>query len=224
MAQIAFYTLGLLHEQDQRIEFDYLAERIPIVYQAAEQAPGFVALIHRRPGEVKPLPQFVPADQFSGGLSILSVWQDLESVFRFSYQGLHAEALRRRHDWFRKTGWPSHVAWWIREGEQPTFGEAVQRMDHLFAHDATAYAFTFQRPFDEHGQLIQVRHASGSSRSSTKGKQSVAREITSAVQTITTRESVSLPSTWIARIPHVEPACADEQWVRREGSWPTVSA
>jgi len=78
----------------------------------------------------------------------LSLWDDLESVAAFAYNGAHAEALMRRKDWFQSLGLPSYVAWWVAEDHNLDWKEGSDRLDHLHAHGSSAFAFNFAKPFD----------------------------------------------------------------------------
>jgi len=68
----------------------------------------------------------------------LSLWRDLESVAAFSYRGIHGDALSKRAEWFMKGPWPSYVAWWVDEHHQPTWREAVDRIDQLHVYGSTS--------------------------------------------------------------------------------------
>lgn len=39
--------------------------------------------------------------------------------------------------------------WWVPHSHQPTFEEAMERLEHLPQHGARAFAFTFAERFDE---------------------------------------------------------------------------
>ncbi|WP_370414568.1 DUF3291 domain-containing protein [Streptomyces fradiae] len=81
----------------------------------------------------------------------LSLWTDLPSAFDAIYTGLHRQALNRRHDWFERTGRPSHVLWWVPAGATPTWHDGVSRLEHVHTHGTAPHAFTFQRPFTPDG-------------------------------------------------------------------------
>lgn len=81
--------------------------------------------------------------------STLSLWQDIESIWAFTYAGLHAEALSKGRDWFRKGDWPPLVMWW--SDARPGWAEAVARHEHLHDHGASRHAFGFRQPFDAGG-------------------------------------------------------------------------
>ena len=81
----------------------------------------------------------------------LSLWDDLESVYAFAYYGRHAEALKKREDWFVKPEWPSFVAWWVENGQIPTWEDACSRLELLNEEGSTPHAFDFKTPLDSAG-------------------------------------------------------------------------
>jgi hypothetical protein len=87
---------------------------------------------------------------------------DLESVYPFAYQGLHGEALRLRREWFVKPAWPTYVAWWVGDADEPSWEDAFRRMEHLHDHGPTPYAFTFSTPFDAEGHPAEPPSRAGS--------------------------------------------------------------
>ncbi|MBV7262651.1 DUF3291 domain-containing protein [Photobacterium sp. WH77] len=173
-SRVCLMTFSILRAPygDSRVrEFD---DRTPDVFLEAEQSPGFID--RARPvediewmsnyqkdwGRWGPfaVPRFY-LDGIAKGHSTqaqtISIWQDLESVFRFAYQGsLHKEALRMRKDWFGKQNWPIYVVWWIDEQHQPNWREACHRLEHLHDHGSTPYAFSFKTPFDATGQHYKI--------------------------------------------------------------------
>jgi len=86
----------------------------------------------------------------------LSLWNDLERVVAFAYNGAHAEALMRRKDWFQAVGLPSYVAWWVAEHHDVDWKEGSERLDHLHAHGSSAFAFNFAKPFDAGGNPCRL--------------------------------------------------------------------
>lgn len=58
----------------------------------------------------------------------LSVWESIEQLKAFAYQGTHREVFRQRHDWFEKSDQSTSVLWWVPDGHRPDLAEAG---DHL---------------------------------------------------------------------------------------------
>lgn len=155
MAAIAFYTFGLLREEHDHPHNVSFHDMALAVFAHAEGADGFL-WVHT--GEWDGFPRFREPDRDTVAQT-LSLWHDLPSVYRFAYREVHAEALRRRKGWFVQARWPTYVAWWVAEGQRPTWPEAAVRLEHLNDHGATPRAFDFKRPFDADGRPAQLQTA-----------------------------------------------------------------
>lgn len=164
--RIAFFTLGVLKAPVGNEVVQGFVDRLGPVYAAAEGSAGFFARSIRNVqtwehswGPVL-APTCVPAHLGLNQLAMtLSLWRDLESVAAFSYRGAHAESLSKRGDWFERGPWPSFVAWWVDEQHQPTWAEAVARVDQLHAQGPTPSAFNFRQPFAVAGQPVKLDRA-----------------------------------------------------------------
>jgi hypothetical protein len=76
----------------------------------------------------------------------MSVWEDLDALWRFVYDGGHLEVMRRRREWFERV--TVHlVLWWMPAGTLPTVADAERRLAALQQRGPTPYAFTFKRRF-----------------------------------------------------------------------------
>jgi hypothetical protein len=143
----------------------------PPVFRVAEEAEGFIA----RAKEIDDLEhlgnferdwgewgEFAVPDYYDGGFTIaeetragtLSIWEDIGSVHKFTYSGLHGIAFKQRHKWFREIDYPTHVIWWINRGETPTWKQSVERYDSLHTNGPTPFAFNFQHTFDSAGNPL----------------------------------------------------------------------
>ncbi|QHF97331.1 DUF3291 domain-containing protein [Streptomyces sp. NHF165] len=83
----------------------------------------------------------------------LSLWTGLRPAFHAVHTGLHREALRRRHDWFERTGHPGHVLWWTPDTTTPTWQHGVTHLHHLHTHGPTPHAFTFRHAYAPDGSV-----------------------------------------------------------------------
>lgn len=162
--RIAFMTFGVLKKPVGHEVVQGFVDRIASVYAAADGSVGFFARSvrdvqtwqHSWGPVVAPLcaPPGVGLDQLA---MTLSLWQDLESVAAYAYQGVHAEAMSKRSAWFERGPWPSYVAWWVEKDHQPTWPEGVWRLDQLHANGARPDAFTFRQPFDSEGRPTSLK-------------------------------------------------------------------
>ncbi|WP_197436576.1 DUF3291 domain-containing protein [Agrobacterium vitis] len=143
----------------------------PAVFRHAENAEGFVnrareiddrselTNFERDWGEWGP---FTVPSFYDGGFttatdtraSTLSLWRSIEDVKAFVYNGLHQRALAQRHKWFRTPNWPGYAMWWVEDAHIPKWSEAASRLEYLFTHGPTPFAFTFPEAFDAYGVAI----------------------------------------------------------------------
>ena len=136
MAKLAFYTFAVLEEAFRHQRSRGFVDRITGVFESAEQASRFVGRAdsarhegqNAQWGDPLATPRFnarqrdarrdnspeVSLDDHES--ATVSLCDDLESVYAFAYCGRHAEALKKREDWFVKPEWPSVVAWWRTAG------------------------------------------------------------------------------------------------------------
>lgn len=157
MARLAFKTYGLLKADFDDPAVKGFVDRIADVFDVAEGAGGFID--HAGTGRADWGDRVVP--RFSEGamertVGTLSIWQDIDAVSIYALQGVHSEALRRRHEWFPPADHPNHVAWWIADDHIPTWAEACERLEYLHDHGSTARAFSLRSPFDAEGRPTKL--------------------------------------------------------------------
>jgi hypothetical protein len=90
----------------------------------------------------------------------MTVWESIDALYEFAYYSEHADFYRRRREWFAQPDVAMVVLWWIPAGHEPTIEEARERVEHLRAHGATPYAFTFRQRFtpeEAEAYLIRTR-------------------------------------------------------------------
>ena len=157
MACIAFFSFGILRERKGHPQVQGVFGISPAMFPAARSNPGYIggrgfvtdhstdAPAGRR--DLYPAAVATP-ECHPPQASTLSLWESLETVYDFAYHGIHAEALRQRKAWFVKPVWPVYAAWWVTDGEGPSWEEAMTRFDHLHQLGSTPYAFDFKAPFD----------------------------------------------------------------------------
>jgi heme-degrading monooxygenase HmoA len=124
--------------------------RLADINALAEQTPGFVWRLQTEDGDATAIRPY--ADERI--MINLSVWADLESLREFVFRSAHAAVMRRRREWFERFEGIYVALWWVPSGHRPTTQEAVSRLAHLEANGPTAFAFSFQQPFDAEGRAI----------------------------------------------------------------------
>jgi hypothetical protein len=76
-----------------------------------------------------------------------SVWEDLDSLFQYTYYSDHAAIFRRRQEFFQHIEGAYLVLWWVPAGHIPSVEEAEGRLDYLRQHGPTGHAFGFKSRF-----------------------------------------------------------------------------
>ena len=164
MAKVALFTSALLHTPAGTPEVQGFFDRTGGVVTAAISAPGFLDLtvdaINSEPWGAYKIPDYFQKEDYPNRIAqTLSLWRDLDSVFAFTYNGLHAEALSKRKAWFVRGEWTSYVIWWVDDAHKPGWQEACARFDLLHQQGASAQAFDFKHPFDAAGQPAALDRA-----------------------------------------------------------------
>lgn len=163
MAKLAFMTIGLLQAPDYDPWVQGFIDRIDANFTAADSSAGFLdrstrdAISGEHLWGTAPVPRIFQGRDTEDRLpKTLSLWQDLESVYAFAYNGAHAEALSKRKEWFVKPEWPTYVAWWVPDDHTPSWPEAIERYDFLCQAGSSSVAFDFRQPFDASGQPVKL--------------------------------------------------------------------
>lgn len=88
----------------------------------------------------------------------MSVWENTESLFQFTYQSNHAGIFKRRKEWFSKLAEMHMALWYIPKGHLPTVAEAIERLTYLRSHGETPFSFSFKKRFtvEEYCQVAET--------------------------------------------------------------------
>ena len=124
-------------------------ERIDAVNAVADRAPGFVWRLQTESGNATEIDAF--DDEWL--IVNLSVWESPDALRAFTYDGAHADVMRKRREWFHAHADAHLVLWWIPAGHIPTTDEAKTRLHHLQTHGESAQAFTFKKIFEPQALL-----------------------------------------------------------------------
>lgn len=77
----------------------------------------------------------------------MSIWENLETLFNYTYNSGHIEVFKRKKEWFSKMKMVHMAFWYVPDGYEPTFQDAKDRLDYLNTHGDTPYAFSFKSKF-----------------------------------------------------------------------------
>lgn len=159
--QLALYTFGIFIHPAEHSANDGFHELNDPIFDIADKTPGLIA----RSGYASDAgpkswgeevyPRFYEEEGDGWCPATLSVWSDIESLFHFTYYGLHKVALKRGKEWFQKGDWPPLVLWWHKD-KYPTWAEGVKRFEHLHDNGASPYGFDIKTIFDPYGKPTEI--------------------------------------------------------------------
>jgi hypothetical protein len=89
----------------------------------------------------------------------LTVWKSLQSLYGFTYSGIHKQALLNRNKWMGslQERQPNYVVWWTEKLTDVSWKEAFKRYDFYIQNGPGSFAFDFKHPFDEFGEKSLLR-------------------------------------------------------------------
>ena len=161
-ARLAFYNFGLHVAPSDSRAVEGFVLREPPNFEAAARACGFIGR-SGYPGYPGPrswgpqvFPRYIEGSGFTSAPSSLSLWADIESLMAFTYNGVHADALKHARNWNVKQTWPPLVLWWVSAYHRPDWREGVERLEYLADHGASPKAFNFKQPFGPDGAEIVI--------------------------------------------------------------------
>ncbi|SNZ07399.1 DUF3291 domain-containing protein [Cohaesibacter gelatinilyticus] len=162
---LALYTFGQFIEPADNPSNDGFHELNDPVFEVVDKAPGLIARSGYASDEgpspwgEEVYPRFYNERGDGWSPATLSLWRDIESLYVFTYSGLHAKALKHGREWFQSPKWPPLVLWWHERRDNPQWCEGVERLEYLHDHGPSSFAFTFKIPFDQFGQPFDIDRA-----------------------------------------------------------------
>ena len=144
---LAQLTVGrILGPMDSPTMAGFVA-RLDEINALADAAPGFVWRLKTEDGNATAVR---PYDDDTIAVN-LSVWESVEALRAYVYEGAHVEVMRRRREWFARMTDAFVVLWWVPAGHRPSVTEAVARLEALRRDGPTPAAFTFRHLFPPPG-------------------------------------------------------------------------
>ncbi|MES9685014.1 DUF3291 domain-containing protein [Gottfriedia acidiceleris] len=155
MAFVAIYTVGRLkHPYDHSTSRQFFSVGNDIFRQATKSGH----MIDAFSSDGISLPE--EASKGNGyPILTLTVWKNLESLYRFTYSGQHKQALKDRSKWMEsyKEKHLSYVVWWTEKQSDVSWEEAFKRYDYYIQNGPTPTAFDFKHAFDQYGEVILIK-------------------------------------------------------------------
>ena len=140
LAQVNIGKILAPMDSPQMSEFKNNLDRINALAEASE---GFIWRLKEENNNATSIKVF--EDDFM--LINMSVWKDIDALYKYVYESVHMEYLKNRKAWFERLTEKYMALWWIPEGHIPTALEAIERINHIRQYGETAFAFGFKKRF-----------------------------------------------------------------------------
>ena len=125
-------------------------DQLDYINSVADRAPGFVWRLQTEDGDSTAIRAF--ADPLI--IVNMSVWDSIESLYRYVFKSDHLGPVRDRRSWFQKMDRPHSALWWVPAGHRPSLDEAKHKLDWLHRHGPGPTAFTFTKAYDANGSPV----------------------------------------------------------------------
>ncbi len=138
LAQLNIAKLSYPLESAELKDF---VDNLDLINSLAEKSDGFIWRLQTEAGNATDIDVFAPDIIVN-----ISTWRDVDALKHFVYKTIHAQFIKRRHEWFTKI--ESHVVlWWIPTGTQPTVAEAKYKLNTLTQNGPSVEAFDLKDVF-----------------------------------------------------------------------------
>jgi hypothetical protein len=77
----------------------------------------------------------------------MSVWTNMDALYKYVYQSVHTDYLKRRREWFEKMPEMHMALWYVPESHIPDTAEAVDKLKYIRKHGETPLAFGFKNKY-----------------------------------------------------------------------------
>lgn len=81
------------------------------------------------------------------GIINFTVWESKEAMAQWVYKRGHADALKKRRNWFFPPLESNVVMWWVPQDSLPTLDEAIMRLQYLRSFGSSPLAFLYKDKF-----------------------------------------------------------------------------
>src|SRR5262252_5152971 len=138
---LAQLNIGRLRHEVGDPRMAEFVDNLAFVNGLAERSPGFVWRYQDDSGSA------IETRPFAGDSRMainMSVWDSAEALERFVWQTVHKRIYGHRTEWFEPLERPHFVMWRVPVGHLPDVAEAKGRLEHLWAHGPSDYAFGWE--------------------------------------------------------------------------------
>jgi hypothetical protein len=156
LAFVSIFTVGRLeYPYEHPVSRDFYE----IGYKVMRQANGTGNLVMEfSPNEAPPFPEHLYKGEGYPILT-LTVWKNLQTLYRFTYSGRHKQAIQNRIEWIEPypEKQPTYVLWWTEKIKDVSWEEAYRRYKYYIQHGPSSFAFDYKAAFDKDGQTFLLK-------------------------------------------------------------------
>ncbi len=156
-AHLAQVNIGRMNTPLEDPAMAGFVTRLDEINALADRSPGFVWRLQDSAGNATYLRPY-DDDRI---LFNMSVWETVEDLRQYVYQGVHVELLRQRNDWFARFEGAYMALWWVPAGHRPSIDEAKKRLASVAEKGATPFAFTFKQVFAPDEAVLRATDTAG---------------------------------------------------------------
>ena len=155
--QLAQLNIGAFRYPIEDPRMDGFTKRLGAINALAERSEGFIwRLVDDNPMFDAATDLRLPGEGNSDMAVNLSVWRDVESLYGFVYNTVHARVMKDRLDYFEPATEDYLVLWWVEDGHIPSLEEAAEKLALIREKGPTPDAFSFREPFGAAGTPMRL--------------------------------------------------------------------
>jgi len=144
MYQIAVYNIAEAKFPMDDIGMKAFNDAIDMVNAEAEASKGFIWRLKDESGNATNIRIYDKPNM----LVNLSVWETIEALKAYLYNGDHLSIFVRKKEWFVPMKTAHMVLWYVPNGHIPMAEEGKMKLDHLIAQGESQQAFGFRKIYD----------------------------------------------------------------------------
>jgi hypothetical protein len=122
LAEFNFGTLRFPFDDPRLADFQ---NNLDFVNDIGDRSPGFIWRLDSDAMEAAQEDGQGPLHDRPNTASTLSVWTGPKPLYDFATKTIHAQFMKRSHEWFVPDDSGHLVLWWISEGHIPTVAEGL---------------------------------------------------------------------------------------------------
>jgi len=152
---LAQCNISRLKESLDHISMKEFADFLEPVNLLADSSEGFIWRLKGEYGQASSNLQPVFEDEKM--IINITVWKDVQSLKKFTFNTVHQYFLKNRDKWMSKVEQIQFAMWWVPAHHTPGVEEAKQKLRLIEDIGSTPDAFTWKQQFDVEGMPVEIK-------------------------------------------------------------------